>query len=98
MIDLWGSVLNMSEGWIPKGIHMIRQGSVAHISGGQVEGGLYVTDSTLTISGGLAGFPWDGRTGDELLARADEMALHSKRKGKNAITFGPGAQQICSTD
>jgi two-component system cell cycle response regulator len=46
---------------------------------------------TLTISGGLASFPWDGRTPDELLARADERALQSKRQGKNAITFGPGA-------
>ena len=46
---------------------------------------------TLTISGGLASFPWDGRTPDELLAKADEMAMRSKRVGKNAITFGPGA-------
>lgn len=46
---------------------------------------------TLTISGGLASFPWDGRTPKELLARADEMAMQSKRHGKNAITFGPGA-------
>ncbi|MEX1016098.1 MAG: GGDEF domain-containing protein [Phycisphaeraceae bacterium] len=46
---------------------------------------------TLTISGGLASFPWDGRTPQELLERADEMAMQSKRQGKNAITFGPGA-------
>lgn len=46
---------------------------------------------TLTISGGLASFPWDGTNPDQLLARADEMALRSKRQGKNAITFGPGA-------
>jgi len=46
---------------------------------------------TLTISAGLAGFPWDGRTPDELLAKADEMAMHSKRQGKDAVTFGPGA-------
>ncbi len=46
---------------------------------------------TLTISGGLAGFPWDGRSPDELLHHADMMALESKRKGKNAITFGSGA-------
>lgn len=45
----------------------------------------------LTVSGGLAGFPWDGRTPEELLARADAMALQSKRQGKNAICFGPGA-------
>lgn len=45
----------------------------------------------LTVSGGLAGFPWDGRTPDELMARADAMAMQSKRQGKNAICFGPGA-------
>lgn len=50
---------------------------------------------TLTISGGLASYPWDGRTPDELLARADEMAMASKRNGKNAITFGPGAAKVC---
>lgn len=45
----------------------------------------------LSVSGGLAGFPWDGRTPEELIARADAMALQSKRQGKNAICFGPGA-------
>ena len=45
----------------------------------------------LTISGGLAGFPWDGRTADELLEFADAMAMRSKQQGKNAITVGPGA-------
>ncbi len=46
---------------------------------------------TLTISGGLASFPWDGRTPGELVERADAMCLESKRQGKNALTFGPGA-------
>lgn len=45
----------------------------------------------LTISGGLAGFPWDGRTPEELIEFADAMAMRSKQQGKNAITFGPGA-------
>jgi diguanylate cyclase (GGDEF)-like protein len=45
----------------------------------------------LTVSGGLAGFPWDGRTPEELLARADANAMRSKHQGKNAICFGPGA-------
>lgn len=45
----------------------------------------------LTVSGGLASFPWDGRTPDELIARADLMAIESKRQGKNVICFGPGA-------
>jgi diguanylate cyclase (GGDEF)-like protein len=44
---------------------------------------------TLTVSGGLATFPWDGRTIDELLEHADRLAMESKRAGKNAITLGP---------
>ncbi|XAM00007.1 diguanylate cyclase [Phycisphaeraceae bacterium D3-23] len=47
-------------------------------------------EGTLTVSGGLAGFPWDGRTPEELIAQADAMAIQSKRKGKNAVCFGPG--------
>jgi diguanylate cyclase (GGDEF)-like protein len=47
----------------------------------------------LTVSGGLASFPWDGRTPDELLQRADAMALQSKRLGKNAICFGTGTKR-----
>lgn len=53
---------------------------------------------TLTISGGLASFPWDGRTPQELMERADAMALTSKRQGKNVITFGPGAQLKAKQD
>jgi diguanylate cyclase (GGDEF)-like protein len=43
----------------------------------------------LSVSGGLATFPWDGSTPEELLARADELAMQSKRQGKNAILLGP---------
>lgn len=46
---------------------------------------------TLTISGGLASYPWDGVTAQALVERADTMLLHSKTQGKNAITFGAGA-------
>lgn len=46
---------------------------------------------TLTISGGIAGYPWDGSTAEELIDKADQMALQSKRQGKNALIFGPGA-------
>ncbi|MBY0112808.1 MAG: diguanylate cyclase [Phycisphaerales bacterium] len=45
---------------------------------------------TLTISGGLATYPWDGTTPAELLRRADELAIEGKRQGKNVIMFGPG--------
>lgn len=48
---------------------------------------------TLTVSGGLATFPWDGASAAALLARADELAMVSKRQGKNAITFGPGSMR-----
>ncbi|MBC7833987.1 MAG: GGDEF domain-containing protein, partial [Phycisphaerales bacterium] len=49
----------------------------------------------LTISAGLACFPWDGRTVGELLRRADELALQSKRQGKNALTLGRDVQREC---
>ncbi|MBM44044.1 MAG: hypothetical protein CMJ36_03395 [Phycisphaerae bacterium] len=48
---------------------------------------------TLSISGGLASFPWDGHEGTVLLRRADERAIESKRRGKNCITIGPGARE-----
>lgn len=48
----------------------------------------------LTVSGGLATFPWDGATVEELISRADELAMQSKQQGKNAITLGPGAERV----
>jgi len=42
----------------------------------------------LTVSGGLATFPWDGRTPDELIARADAKLLEAKRQGRNALIIG----------
>lgn len=53
---------------------------------------------TLTISGGLATFPWDGDTPDTLLAKADQYAMASKRQGKNAITIGPGAMRLLAPE
>ena len=52
----------------------------------------------LTISGGLAAFPWDGHDATTLIAKADELACLSKRQGKNAITLGPGAERVCRCD
>ena len=43
----------------------------------------------LTISGGLATYPWDGHSVETLVGRADELVLDSKRQGKNVICFGP---------
>lgn len=51
--------------------------------------------ATLSVSAGLATYPWDGSDPDALLDHADQLALQSKRRGKNAITLGPGAQQVC---
>jgi len=52
---------------------------------------------TLTVSAGLASFPWDGHDADSLLEQADMLAMESKRQGKNAMTLGPGAQSVCKT-
>jgi len=42
---------------------------------------------TVSISGGLATFPWDGTEVDSLLRKADERLFESKRHGKNTITI-----------
>ncbi len=42
----------------------------------------------LSISGGLATFPWDGVDVDTILQKADERLLQSKSQGKNSITIG----------
>ncbi|MCH2133158.1 MAG: GGDEF domain-containing protein [Phycisphaerales bacterium] len=46
---------------------------------------------TLSISGGLASYPWDASDPQGLLRIADQRALESKRRGKNFLTIGPGA-------
>jgi GGDEF domain-containing protein len=43
----------------------------------------------LTISGGLASFPWDASTTGELIDRADRALLRAKKAGKNRVfVFG----------
>lgn len=49
----------------------------------------------LSVSAGLATFPWDGHDAASLVDHADRLALESKRRGKNALTFGPGARAAC---
>ncbi|MCO6436001.1 MAG: GGDEF domain-containing protein [Phycisphaerae bacterium] len=39
----------------------------------------------VTISGGLATYPWDGKSAEELVAKADEALLAAKRAGKNRV-------------
>ncbi len=55
---------------------------------------LKTSDSaTLTISGGLATYPWDAATRPALLQKADEALLAAKRAGKNRI-FIIGQQTV----
>ena len=49
---------------------------------------LSVTHTPLGISGGLATYPWDARSAEELIKVADQRSMQCKRQGKNAITFG----------
>ena len=49
---------------------------------------------TLTISGGLATFPWDGQTCRELLRHADMALREAKRSGKNAIYIVGGKKSL----
>ena len=39
----------------------------------------------ITISGGLASFPWDARDAKGLIERADQALLQAKQDGKNRI-------------
>lgn len=41
----------------------------------------------VTLSGGLACFPWDGKTRLEILRAADEALLKAKRDGKNRVVL-----------
>lgn len=46
---------------------------------------------SLTISGGMATFPWHAEDAQSLVLKADALISESKRLGKNRITFGPQA-------
>lgn len=50
-------------------------------------------EARLTVSGGLATFPWDGDSAEALIARADQALLAAKRAGKNKVlVIGAGSQ------
>jgi diguanylate cyclase (GGDEF)-like protein len=54
---------------------------------------------SLTISGGLASFPWDAASGEELIERADQALLEAKRSGKDRIYLvGQSAEKIEDTE
>lgn len=43
--------------------------------------------SQITISGGIATFPWDASSADELIERADAALYLAKRSGRNRVYF-----------
>jgi diguanylate cyclase (GGDEF)-like protein len=50
----------------------------------------------ITISGGLACFPWNGSRREDLMAAADEALLTAKRTGKNRIQLAGNAAKEAS--
>lgn len=56
-----------------KAVSECEWGKCAHIKG------------TVSISGGIATFPWDGDTLESLLEKADQTLLRAKSQGKNVI-------------
>lgn len=46
----------------------------------------------VTVSGGLACYPWDGKRPEQLLKAADDSLLAAKRAGKNRIQIAGGMQ------
>ncbi len=46
---------------------------------------------SLTISIGMATFPWDAGSAEQLIEVADQMLRNSKSQGKNCINVGPNA-------
>ena len=79
----------------PESIYRIAKRFQSQISGHQFPKLGAGAPGNLTISGGLATYPWDGTTAESLLERADQLALQSKNAGKNVITLGPGAVREC---
>ncbi len=50
---------------------------------------------SLTCSGGLARYPWQGRTAEELINRADHALFEAKKGGKNRIWL-VGSGDVCA--
>jgi diguanylate cyclase (GGDEF)-like protein len=48
----------------------------------------------LSVSGGLATFPWDAADAPSLIVKADQLAFQSKAAGKSVITLGSGSK-VC---
>ncbi len=52
----------------------------------------------VTISGGLACYPWDGGTRDALIGAADQALLTAKRTGKNRIQIAGAAEDLAQNE
>lgn len=79
----------------PESIYRLAKRFQSQISGARFPKLGRDAPGTLTISGGLATYPWDGQDPKTLLERADQLAILSKKAGKNVITLGPGAMREC---
>ena len=53
-------------------------------------------DGELTVSIGVASYPWDGNSKNELLESADTALRHAKRSGRNCV-FGKKEKTVSST-
>jgi diguanylate cyclase (GGDEF)-like protein len=53
---------------------------------------------TVTISIGVASYPADGTSFDQLLAVADERLYASKKAGRNRVAWGTAPDEIAATD
>ncbi|MDO4545204.1 MAG: GGDEF domain-containing protein [Bacillota bacterium] len=61
----------------------------AHLSAGTGEQQL-----PITVSAGVAGYPKDGKTYEELFQNADAAMYEAKRRGKNQIVFAGWSDEI----
>ncbi len=56
------------------------------------------TETPITVSIGLAAFPDDGKTPDEIVWAADEALYQSKRSGRNRVTLHARSPEVRSAD
>ncbi|HSH46629.1 MAG TPA: GGDEF domain-containing protein [Longimicrobiales bacterium] len=51
-------------------------------------------EGRLTVSAGMAAFPADGTTYDDLLKKADDALYQAKREGRNRVVMAPSRQAL----
>jgi len=76
----------------PREVIFIAQRFMSELEGADLDLLGQAGQGLLTISGGLARYPNDGATIEELFGRADEAMLEAKRSGKNRIYLVGKAQ------